>query len=257
MKNKIVLLLMLSPILIFAQKHQITFSESRFFPIHQNASLNFGPYSSGNIQLNPSTFYHGLNYSFDFLKSKWAIKAGAMMGNENYNISNYNALINHSQHSEFDSIYSGTNNTFNSNFFTLGLERHFQFKYFIDEISVSASMYYNLIQQHDYIFEVRPILLEIDGVGAYYFNKCTVPNFSKPKYGFELGMSMRKNIYKGSYIEIGTRYQPINQLSYTFDSYSSRRIPNGGGFSSTGTALQENTIKYGQLNIQLNVGVRF
>ncbi len=248
---------MLSPILIFAQKHQITFSESRFFPIHQNASLNFGPYSSGNIQLNPSTFYHGLNYSFDFLKSKWAIKAGAMMGNENYNISNYNALINHSQHSEFDSIYSGTNNTFNSNFFTLGLERHFQFKYFIDEISVSASMYYNLIQQHDYIFEVRPILLEIDGVGAYYFNKCTVPNFSKPKYGFELGMSMRKNVYKGAFVEVGAKYQPSNQLSYTFDSYSSRRIPNGGGFSSTGTALQENTIKYGQLNVQLNVGVRF
>jgi hypothetical protein len=61
----------------------------------------------------------------------------------------------------------------------------------------------------------------------------------------------------GAFVEVGAKYQPSNQLSYTFDSYSSRRIPNGGGFSSTGTALQENTIKYGQLNIQLNVGVRF
>jgi hypothetical protein len=255
MRN-IIFLLLLSPAVLFAQKHQITFSESRFFPIHQNASLEFSPYASGNIQLYASSYFSGLNYSFSPI-NKWAIKVGVMTGNEKYNISNYNALIDHAQHPELDSIYGNFKNTFKSAYISLGIEHNFQIKHWIDEISVSAAMYYNMIQQHDYIFEVKPIYLELDGQGAIYFNKSTVPTLDKPKYGFELGMSMRKNVYKGAFVEVGAKYQPSNQLSYTFDSYSSRRIPNGGGFSSTGTALQENTIKYGQLNIQLNVGVRF
>jgi hypothetical protein len=251
--KKAILFFLLSPIIIVAQKSHLSYSNSYLIPVSQTPLSDFP--QSGEIQIAPSSYFKGLNYEFDLIDSTWSIKAGAMMGRENYSITNYNQYFDNHPLSPYLPLFANSAQL-KSAIFSLGIQNSYYFNEGKDVISWNAGFYFNRCQQLDYLFDVNlDLAREVDF--AEYYTKIIVPTLDKNPIGFDLGVNLRKTLFNRFYLELSGKYMPRNILTYTYQTYNTMNISGNGGYFEYTSGVKEKVFHYGVVNIQLNVGVRF
>lgn len=248
-----VLLMGFLPLLIFGQRSHLAYNSSFLIPISQTP---LSPYpTSGELQISPSTYFKGINYEYDIIDSTWGLKVGAMMGRENYSITNYNSFIDNYPTSPYLPIFSGNQAQIKSAIFSLGIQNSYYFNQGKDVISWNAGFYYNLSQQLDYLFDVNVKLVRSVDFAEYY-TKIIVPTFEKNPLGFDIGINLRKNFLKHFFVDLSGKYMPRNLFTYSYQTYNTMTISNNGGYSEYRSAVTEKVFHYGLINVQLNVGMR-
>ena len=251
--KKAILFFLLSPIIIVAQRSHLSYSNSYLIPVSQTPLSDFP--QSGEIQIAPSSYFKGLNYEFDLIDSTWSIKAGAMMGRENYSITNYNQYYDNYRTSPFLPLFANSAQL-KSAIFSLGIQNSYYFNEGKDVISWNAGFYFNRCQQLDYLFDVNlDLAREVDF--AEYYTKIIVPTLDKNPIGFDLGINLRKTLFNRFYMELSGKYMPRNILTYTYQTYNTMNISGNGGYFEYTSGVNEKVFHYGVVNLQLNVGVRF
>ena len=248
------LFLFLFPILIVGQRNHFAYSSSILIPTSQT-SLSAYP-TSGELQISPSTYFKGFNYEFDIIDSTWSLKAGAMMGRENYTITNYNSYIDNYPSSPYLPIFSGNQAQIKSAIFSLGIQNSYYFNQGKDVISWNAGFYYNLSPQLDYLFDVNVKMVRSVDFAEYY-TKIIIPTFEKNPLGFDIGINLRKNFLKHFFVDLSGKYMPRNLVAYTDQTYNTMNISNNGGYAEYSSPVKGKEFHYGVLNVQLNLGVRF
>lgn len=249
-----ILLMGFLPLLIFGQRSHLAYNSSFLIPISQTP---LSPYpTSGELQISPSTYFKGINYEYDIIDSTWGLKVGAMLGRENYSITNYNSFIDNYPNSPYLPIFSGNQAQIKSAIFSLGIQNSYYFNQGKDVISWNAGFYYNLSQQLDYLFDVNVKLVRSVDFAEYY-TKIIVPTFEKNPLGFDIGINLRKNFLKHFFVDLSGKYMPRNLFTYSYQTYNTMTISNNGGYSEYRSAVTEKVFHYGLINVQLNVGMRF
>jgi hypothetical protein len=246
--------LLICPFILFGQRNHFAYSSSYLIPISQTA-LSAYP-TSGELQISPSTYMKGFNYEFDIIDSTWSLKAGAMMGRENYTITNYNSFIDNQPSSVYLPIFSGNQAQIKSAILSLGVQNSYYFNNGKDVFSWNAGVYYNRSQQLDYLFDINVKMVRSVDFAEYY-TKIIVPTFEKNPIGFDIGINLRKTILKRFFIELSGRYMPRNLFTYTYQTYNTMNISNNGGYSEYTSPIKEKVFHYGVLNVQLNLGLKF
>jgi hypothetical protein len=251
--KKAILFFLLSPLIIFAQRSHLSYSNSYLMPVSQTPLSDFP--QSGEIQIAPSSYFKGLNYEFDLIDSTWSIKAGAMIGRENYSITNYNRYFDNHPLSPYLPLFANSAQL-KSAIFSLGIQNSHYFNEGKDVISWNAGFYFNRCQQLDYLFDVNlDLAREVDF--AEYYTKIIVPTLDKNPIGFDLGVNLRKTLFNRFYMELSGKYMPRNILTYTYQTYNTMNISGNGGYFEYTSGVNEKVFHYGVVNVQLNVGVRF
>lgn len=251
--KKAILFFLLSPLLIVAQRSHLSYANAYLIPVSQTP-LSYFP-QSGEIRISPSSYFKGLNYEFDLIDSTWSLKAGAIMGCENYSITNYNQYFDNNPLSPYMQLFANSAQL-KSSIFSLGIQNSYYFNEGKDVISWNAGVYFNRCQQLDYLFDVNLRLVrEVDF--AEYYTKIIVPSLSKNPIGFDFGVNLRKTLFNRFYMELSGKYMPRNILTYTYQTYNTMNISGNGGYLQNTSGINEKVFHYGVVNVQFNVGVRF
>lgn len=249
-----VILVGLLPLFIFGQRSHLAYNSSFLIPISQTT---LSPYpTSGELQILPSTYFKGINYEYDIIDSTWGLNVGAMMGRENYTITNYNSFVDNYPASPYLPIFSGNQAQIKSAIFSLGIQNRYYFNQGKDIFSWNAGIYYNFGQQLDYLFDINVKLVQSGGFAEYY-TKIIVPTLEKNPLGFDIGINLRKTLLKRFFVDLSARYMPRNLIMYTYQTYNTMSISNNGGYSEYRSAVTEKAFHYSLINVQLNVGMRF